>query len=141
MSQSLESPRWQAVGLLIDLNTKDHLAGRHGLVEQIVAWFKAVELFRRAEDESMYLQDPTPEDLRHHQTWITSLIAEGQSLVSEARAQGGIPEGVVRFQLADVQATVESLRSDERMWHSSTLTPEQRREMLKAVFDVKKPGA
>ena len=90
MSQTLESPHWQAVGLVIDLNTKDHLAGRHGFVEELVAWFKASRLFREAEDERMYLQDSTPEDLAQHRTWIANLIAEGEQLVTEAHAQGGI---------------------------------------------------
>jgi len=65
MSQTIESVGWQAVGMVIDLNTKDHLAGRYGVVQDLVAWFKAIRLFRQTEDERMILQDPTPDDLRH----------------------------------------------------------------------------
>ena len=139
MSQTLESPRWQAVGLVIDLNTKDHLAGRYGVVQDLVAWFKAIRLFREAEDERMILQEPTPADLRQHRTWLASLIAEGERLLTEAHALGGLPNGVVRFKLTDVEAAVKNLRTDERMWHGS-MSVEQRVEVLKATFDGEKPG-
>ena len=139
MVEVLDSPRWQAVGLLIEQNTRDFLAGRYGLTEEIVAWFKAADLFRAAEDERMILRDPTPEDLRQHRTWLASLIAEGERLVTEAHARGGLPEGTGRFKLADVEATIEGLRIDERMWHGQTLTEERRREILKALFNV--PGS
>src|ERR1041385_6841895 len=119
MSQTLESMRWRAVGLVIDLNTKDHLAGRYGLVQDIVAWFKAIRLFRDAEDERMILQEPSAEDLRQHRTWLAGLIAEGERLLTEAHAASAWPEGVVSFKLADVVAAVENLRTDERMWHGS----------------------
>jgi len=66
MPEILEPPRWQAVGLMIDQNVRDFLAGRYTLVEDIVAWFKAVDLFRAAEDEHLYINEPTPEDLRQH---------------------------------------------------------------------------
>jgi hypothetical protein len=131
MSQTLESARWQAVGLVIDLNTKDHLAGRYGVVQDLVAWFKAIRLFRDAEDEQMILREPSPADLRQHRTWLASLIAEGERLLTEAQALPGLPEGVVRFTLNDVEAAVENLRTDERI--------EQRAEILNAVFEVQKP--
>ena len=134
-----EPPRWQAVGLVIDQNVRDFLNGRYSLIEDIVAWFKAVDLFRSAEDEHLYINDPTPGDLRQHRTWVYSLIAEGERLVTEVQAKGGLPEGVVHFKLADVEATIESLRIAERMWHQNTLSAERRREILKAVFNVEEP--
>jgi hypothetical protein len=139
MSQTIESPRWYAVGLVIELNAKDHLAGRYGVVQDLVAWFKSIRLFREAEDERMILQDPTPGDLRQHRTWLASLIAEGERLLTEAQALDGFPEGVVRFKLADVEAAVENLRTDERMWHGS-MSSARRAEILKVIFDVEKSG-
>ncbi|MBI2948864.1 MAG: hypothetical protein HYY23_14585 [Verrucomicrobia bacterium] len=136
MPEVLEPPRWQAVGLVIDQNARDFLNGRTSLVEDLVAWFKAVDLFRLAEDEHLYLHDPTPDDLRQHRTWISSLTAEGERLVTEVQGKGGLPEGVVSFKLADVEAAIENLRIDDRMWHQNTLSPERRREILKAVFNV-----
>jgi hypothetical protein len=139
MSQTLQSPRWQAVGLVIDLNTKDHLAGRYGAVHDLVAWFKAIRLFRDAEDHQMILQEPAPSDLRQHRTWLASLIAEGERLLTDTQEMGGLPENLVPFKLADVEAALENLRTDERIWHGS-LTKERRAEILKAVFNVEEPG-
>ncbi len=139
MAEALDSVRWQAVGLLIDQNTRDFLADRYGLPQELVAWFKAVDLFRAAEDERMILREPTPEDLRQHRTWLAGLIAEGERLVAEAYTQGGLREGANRFKLTDVEATIESLRIDDRMWHGQTIPEERRREILKAMFDVTEP--
>jgi len=137
MTEVLESPRWQAVGLLIDQNQRDVLDGDFDLISEVVAWFKSVKIFQRTVDERMILENPTPADLRQHQTWVASLIAEGERLVTEAEAQGGLPSGRVKFKLEDVAATVEMLRTDERMWHS-TLTPGRKAEILAAVFDGQK---
>jgi hypothetical protein len=135
MSPTLESARWQAVGLVIDLNAKDHLAGRYGVVQDLVAWFKSIRLFRNAEDEQMILREPAPIDLRQHRTWLASLIAEGERLLTEAQTQGGLPEGAVRFTLSDVEAAIENLRTDERIWHGS-MSRQQRAENLNSVFNV-----
>jgi hypothetical protein len=55
--------------------------------------------------------------------------------VTEVLAKGGLPERV-SFKLADVEATIGSLRIAERMWHHNALSLERRREILKAVFNV-----
>jgi hypothetical protein len=133
VSETSVMPCWQAVGMVVDQNTKDFLAGRYGLVQEMVAWFKAVDLFRAAVDERMVLREPAPEDLRQHRTWITSLLAEGERLVTEANQAGGLPEGLVRFRLEDVEATIESLRGDERMWHSP-MSPATKALILNEVF-------
>jgi hypothetical protein len=138
MPEVLESPHWQAVGLIVDQNARDFLSGEFDLISEIVAWFKSVRLFQNAVDERMVLQDPTPADLREHRIWVASLIAEGERLVKEAEQQGGIPPGRVKFKLDDVRATVEMLRTDQRMWQSS-MSAERRAEILAAVFDVPKP--
>lgn len=122
---------------MIDQNQRDLLAGEFDLLSEIVAWLKSVSLFQATVDERMILEDPTPADLRQHRTWVASLITEGEQLVTEAESQGGLPPGRVKFKLDDVKATVELLRTDQRMWHSG-LTPESRAEILAAVFDGKK---
>src|ERR1051325_4597332 len=138
MTEVLDSPHWQALGLVVDQNARDFLSGRYGLTQDIVAWLKAVDLFRAAADERMVLRDPTPGDLRQHRTWWASLVAEGERLVTEALQHGGLPQGVVPFKLADVEATIEGLRIDERMWHGQTMTTERKQEILQAVFNVSK---
>ncbi|MSU58136.1 MAG: hypothetical protein EXS35_08150 [Pedosphaera sp.] len=137
MPEVLESPRWQAVGLIIDQNARDFLNGEFDLVSEIVAWLKSVRLFQETVDERMILQDPTPADLREHQIWVSSLIAEGERLVMQAEQAGGLPPGRVKFTLPDVEATIEMLRTDQRMWHNS-MAPERRAEILEAVFNVPK---
>jgi hypothetical protein len=138
MIQGVEAAQWRAVGLVIDLNLKDHLAGRYGVVQDLVAWFKAIRLFRNAEDEQMILHDPAPEDLRQHRTWLTSLIAEGERLLGEAEARGGLSHADVPFTVADVRAAIDNLRTDERIWHGS-MSSEQRSAVLNTVFHVEKP--
>ena len=135
MTLTAETPRWHAIGLVIDLNTKDHRAGRYGLVHDLVSWFKAIRLFRDAEDERMILQKPTSGDLRQHRTWLAGLIAEGERLLTESVEAGGLPEGSVRFRLKDVEAAIQNLRTDERMWHGA-LPIADRQEILKTAFNV-----
>lgn len=141
MPEVLEAPQWQTVGLMIDQNQRDFLARRGSLVEDLVAWFKAIELFRETRDERMIFRDPTPQDLRQHKTWVASLIAEGERLFTEATERGGLPAGAVKFQLEDVEATLELLYLWQREWHGERLSPERRREILKAVFNVEEPAA
>ena len=140
MAEVLDPPRWQAVGLVIDQNQRDFLAGRYSLAEDLLAWFKAVDLFRDTQDERMILREPTADDLRQHKTWVASLIAEGERLVTETLARGGLPEGAARFTLADVEATLEILYLAQREWHGRKLAEARRREILKAVFHVEEPA-
>ena len=139
MSQALESAQWRAVGLVIDQNTKDHLAGRYGVIHELVAWFKAIRLFRQAEDDQMILREPSPLDLRQHRTWLTNLVAEGERLLTEAEAMEPLPKGAVPFTLDDVRAALENLRTDERLWHGE-MSAEERTRILNLVFDVEKSG-
>lgn len=140
MAEVLEPPRWQAVGRVIDQNQRDFLAGRYSLADDILAWFKAVDLFRDAQDERMILREPASDDLRQHKTWVASLIAEGERLVTEALARGGLAEGAARFKLADVEATLEMLYLGQREWHGPKMPDTRRREILKAVFNVEEPA-
>ena len=49
---------------------------------EVSVWFKKIELFRKGEDERMFLQEPTPEDLAVHKTLLQRLIADGDHLLS-----------------------------------------------------------
>lgn len=141
MAEVLEPPLWRAVGLVIDQNQRDFLAGRNSLAEDFLAWFKAVDLFRETQDERMVLREPRPDDLRQHKTWVASLIAEGERLTTESLSRGGLSDGVARFTLADVQATLEILYLAQREWHGERMSEARRREILKAVFNVEKSAA
>ena len=103
MSEVIDSPRWQAVGLLIDQNAQDLLAKRYGLLQEVVSWFKVIALFRRAEDEHMIEQEPTPMDLRYHRTWLATLIAEGERFATEIHLEG-LAENPAGIKGSDVEA-------------------------------------
>ena len=141
MPDVLEAPQWQTVGMVIDQNQRDFLARQGSLAEDLIAWLKAIELFRETRDERMIFNDPTPGDLRQHKMWIASLIAEGERLFTEASEPGRFPAGAVKFKLEDVEATLELLYLWQREWHSERLSPERRRELMKAVFNVEEPAA
>ena len=46
-------PQWQAVGLVLDQNARDLRAKRYGRLQEVISWFKAMELFRQAENERL----------------------------------------------------------------------------------------
>ena|SRR2546427_1616108 len=141
MAEVLEPPGWQAVATLIDQNQRDFLARRRSLAEDVSAWFEAVDLFRTTQDERMILREPTSQDLRQHRTWIASLIAEGERLVTETLGQQDTSGSASRAQLANVEATLELLYLWQRDWHGPKMSGARRQEILKAVFDVEEPSA
>jgi len=128
-----ESPRWQAVGLLIDQNTRDLMARRYGLLQEVVSWFKVIELFRQAEFERLIEQTPTPADRRYHKTWLATLIAEGERLLTEIRASRGLARNQAGIGLSDVAATVEELYDTQAEWYGG-IEPGRRKELLRQVF-------
>ena len=139
MSQTLSAePRWRAVGLVIDQNTRDLLANRYGLIHETISWFKAIELFRAAEMEAMIEREPTASDLRQHKTWLAQLIAEGERLVTEIRTCGGLPRNQARIKPSDVEATVEELRTTQAQWHGQ-MTKQRKAELWEGIFHVSPP--
>ncbi|MBI4661423.1 MAG: hypothetical protein HY735_21580 [Verrucomicrobia bacterium] len=139
MSLALSAePRWRAVGLVIDQNTRDLLSNRYGLIHETISWFKAIELFRGAETERMIEREPSPADLRQHKTWLLQLIAEGERLLTEIRASGGLPRNPARIKFSDVEATVEELCSTQAQWHGR-MTKARKAELWEKVFHVSPP--
>ena len=132
---TLESPHWQAVGLVLDQNTRDVLAKRFGILQDAVSWFKGIEVFRQAELAHMIERKPTATDKRYHKTWLAALIADGERLLTEIRAHGGLPRNKAEVKPSDVEATVEELYDTHAEWHG-TMKPERRAELLKQFFDV-----
>jgi hypothetical protein len=132
---SIDSPRWQAVGLVIDQNTHDLASRRYGLLNEIVSWFKVIELFREAEYQHMIERQPTAADRRQHRTWLAALIAEGERLVTEIETKGGLGPNEAGIKRADVEAAVEELHTTRREWHEE-LSPARKAELWKGVFHV-----
>ena len=100
----------------------------------ISIWYKKIELFRKGEDERMFLHEPTPEDLAVHKSLLQRLIADGEHLLSLVR-QVGLPENRDEITLESAAATLELLQADYRGWHDS-MPPEQKQRILAAFTDV-----
>lgn len=132
---AIKSPRWQAVGLVIEQNTRDLLAKRYGLLQEVVSWFKAIELFRQAEFEQMIEREPTAADRRYHKTWLASLIAEGERMLTTARSTGGLPRNKSGIKMSDIEATVEELYDTQAEWYGG-MKPVRKAELLEQIFHV-----
>ncbi|MGA2658753.1 MAG: hypothetical protein ABSH34_14720 [Verrucomicrobiota bacterium] len=135
IAAELESPRWQAVGLVLDQNARDLQAGRYGRIPEIVSWFKAIDLFRQAELERMIERKPTPVDRRCHKTWLAALIAEGERLLTDVRRSASLPRNTAGIKLSDLEATVEELYDTHAEWHGS-LKPNRRAAIFRQLFDA-----
>jgi hypothetical protein len=72
-------------------------------------WFRAIELFRQAENQKLIDAEPTPLGRRYHKTWLTALIAEGERLLTELRRAGGLPRNQAGIKLSDIEAAVQEL--------------------------------
>jgi len=132
--KAIESPRWQAVGLVLDQNAHDLRARRYGRLQEVVSWFNGMDLFRQAEFERMIACKPTPLDKRYHKTWLAALIAEGERLLTEIRRAGGLPRNPAGLKLSDVEATVEELCDTQAEWHGS-LNAARRSDLFKQLFN------
>jgi hypothetical protein len=132
--ETIESPRWQAVGLVLDQNAHDLRAKRYGRLQEVVSWFKGIDLFRQAEFERMIERKPTALDKRYHKTWLAALIAEGERLLNEIRREGGLPRNPAGIKLSDIEATVEELCDTQAEWHGS-LNEARRSELFKQLFN------
>jgi hypothetical protein len=99
---------------------------------EIAVWYQKIELFRKGEDQRMFLHDPTLEDLKVHKSLLQRLIADGEPLLALVR-QVGLPENSDGITPETAAATLEMLQADYRGWHES-MPPEQRKRILKAAF-------
>src|SRR5206468_2222093 len=102
------------------------------LYAEAAVWLKKLELFRSGEDERMFAQNPTAEDLAVHKSLLQRLIADGDHLMSLV-AQIGLAANVEEVTPESIAATVELLRADYRGWHEP-MPPEERQQILKQVF-------
>ncbi len=117
---------------MVDFHTHDK---RLGLLSETLAWVAAIALFRKTETQTHYLNEPTSEDRRQHQTLLAALIAEGERLRGRIRDAGGLPDNLDGVKTADVDAMVEELRTTQLQWESD-MTPQRRQQILKELFDV-----
>jgi hypothetical protein len=95
-------------------------------------WFKKIELFRKGEDQRMFLQDPNADDLAIHKSLLQRLIADGDHLLLLIQ-QVGFPTNLEGVNPEDIAAAVETLRDTYRGWHEP-VSSERRIQILKEVF-------
>jgi hypothetical protein len=107
------------------------------LYGETVVWFHKVELFRHEEEQRMYRQTPSPEDLALHKELLLRLIEDGEHLGRLIDRHGFLSnaEGITGN---DLKSTVCNLLADYRGWHESMPTAE-RALVLREVFDGSKP--
>jgi hypothetical protein len=108
------------------------------LYGEVVLWFHKVELFRREEENRMYRQSPTLEDLALHKELLLRLISDGEHL-TQLIGQHGLLSNVEGVTREDLKATILSLQADFRGWHQA-MPDSQRAQILRDVFDVPKPA-
>lgn len=108
------------------------------LYGEVVVWFHKVELFRRQEEERVYRQSPTPEDLALHKELLLRLMTDGEHL-ARLIEQHGLLANVEGVTEQDLKATLLSLRADYRGWHQP-MPDSQRAQILREVFDGPKPA-
>jgi hypothetical protein len=73
-------------------------ASQLALYGEAVVWFHKVELFRREEENRMYRQSPTPQDMALHKELLLRLVGEGEHLSQLIEQHGLLPnvEGVTK---------------------------------------------
>jgi hypothetical protein len=111
-------------------------ASQLALYGEVVVWFHKVELFRREEEQRMYRQSPTPNDLALHKELLLRLVTDGEHL-TELIEQHGLLSNVEGVTKEDLKATISSLQADYRGWHQP-MTDGRRTQILRDVFDVPK---
>ena len=85
--------------------------------KKLFQWDLAVRQFRKIEQRTFILAEPTPTDLEFHALCLHGLLMIGRSLVLESRQFE--PEDLARFQVKDdeIEAYVEDLEQSFREWH------------------------
>ena len=101
---------------------------------EVSVWYRKIEIFRKGEDQRMFVQDPTPADLAVHKSLLQRLIADGEHLLSLIH-QIGLPENTEGVTQESVGVTVEALRADFRDWHEP-MPPEQRAKLLEELQGI-----
>lgn len=108
------------------------------LYGEAVVWFHKVELLRREEEQRLYRQNPSAEDLSLHRQLLLRLVADGEHLVRLIE-QHGFLANIEGITADDLKATLRNLRADYRGWHEP-MPGRQRAQILREVFDVSEPS-
>ena len=108
------------------------------LYGEAVVWFHKVELFRQQEEQTMFGQNPAPEDINLHRTLLLRLIDDGEHLVRLIDHHGFLANAQ-QITAADLKATLKNLWADYRGWHEP-MPAAQKEQILREVFDGPEPA-
>ena len=99
---------------------------------EVSVWYQKIEMFRKGEDQRMFVQEPTSEDLAVHRSLLRRLIVDGEHLV-RLIDQIGLPENVEAITPLSVAASLEAICADYRGWHEP-MPAAKRERILHQVF-------
>jgi hypothetical protein len=99
---------------------------------EVFLWFRKLELFRKEEEERIFAQKPTAEDLEVHRRLLQRLIADGEHLLKSVQ-QAGLPSNLGGAKPEDLAAAVEGLWDTFRGWYQP-LSAGERSLILKELF-------
>lgn len=134
------TPCWDAVGWVVNQNTRDVIDRRYGLWPEVVSWFKSLAMFRDVERDLMILKEPTPQDRDFHKTVLALLMAQGERLRAGLAAAGSLGENEAGITLADFESALEHLYNTQSVWHGE-MTAERKAEICQGVLHGKGAGA
>ena len=103
------------------------------LYGEVSVWFHKLDLFRKDENQRMFLQQPGAEDLQIHKRLILRLIADGEHLLGLIGQASGLAENPEKIKQTDLAAAVNDLRDTYRGWHEP-MSVQRRKDVLTAVF-------
>ena len=80
------------------------------LYGEVSVWFHKLHIFREREEERMYRQEPSAEDLEIHKSLVLRLMADGEHLLQLIRQSAGLIQNPEQIKTDTLPAAVESLR-------------------------------
>jgi hypothetical protein len=133
MSPALDqTPSWDALRWVVAHNTRDVIERRFDLYPEVVAWFKALSMFRETERDVMILKDPSDDDRSAHKSVLALLIADGERLKGRLTRAGGLEPNHSGITTADFQAALNHLYDSQAVCHGD-MTESRKEEILRAL--------
>jgi hypothetical protein len=77
--ETIESPRWRGRRIGPGPERTRFASETYDRLQEVVSWFKGIDLFRQAEFERMIARKPTLLDKRYHKTWLAAHHRRGRT--------------------------------------------------------------
>lgn len=98
-------------------------------------WFHKIADFRYAEMVLLYEQNPSKRTSVQHRKIIEILIGEGEEIMRQIHADGGLIKAENGFSLDDIESAIQELKNTSIQWHGR-MTKKRKKEILGAIFDA-----